>query len=178
MLKEQFTKKIPQMVQDLSLSNIFSVPRIEKVVVNIGLGRVLNSAAKPKELLEKVSKDIALITGQKPLVTKAKKSIASFKLRAGTVVGLKVTLRGKRMYDFLDRLIQITLPRSRDFKGLDLKTVDQSGNLTIGIKEHTVFPEVTESTQNIGLEITVVSRAHNREEALLLFRSLGFPLKQ
>lgn len=178
-MKNKYQKTaVKELQKELKFTNNLEAPRLEKVVINIGMGRALGSASKPDELIEKVSQDLALITGQKPVVTKARKSIASFKLRAGSPVGLKVTLRKQRMYDFLDRLIHITLPRSRDFKGIKVGAVDQSGNLTIGIKEHTIFPEVSESNQSFGLEITVVSNSASRDQALALFRSLGFPLKQ
>lgn len=149
--------------------------RIEKVVINIGLGRAL----KDEKFMEIALRDLALITGQKPKTTLAKKSIANFKTRKGQVVGAVVTLRGKRMRDFLSRLINIALPRTRDFRGINLKSLDENGNLTIGIKEHIVFPEISgEEIRNIfGFEITVVVRAKNRDEAIKLYKTLGFPIK-
>jgi large subunit ribosomal protein L5 len=149
--------------------------RIEKVVINIGLGRAL----KDEKFMEIALRDLALITGQKPKTTLAKKSIANFKTRKGQIVGAIVTLRGKRMRDFLSRLINIALPRTRDFRGISLKSLDKNGNLTIGIKEHIVFPEISgEEIRNIfGFEITVVVKAKNRDEAIKLYKTLGFPIK-
>jgi len=152
-------------------------PRIKKVVVNVGVGRI--GIAKDTKMLERIEADLGKITGQKPAVRKAKKSIAGFKLRQGVPVGYMVTLRGTRMYDFIDRLISIALPRSRDFQGLNVSSFDAAGNLNIGIKEQNIFPEVTyESLRDIfGLEITVVTTAGSREAGAALLRGLGFPLK-
>lgn len=145
------------------------------MVINIGLGRAL----KDEKFMEIALRDLALITGQKPKTTLAKKSIANFKTRKGQIVGAIVTLRGKRMRDFLSRLINIALPRTRDFRGISLKSLDKNGNLTIGIKEHIVFPEISgEEIRNIfGFEITVVVKAKNRDEAIKLYKTLGFPIK-
>ncbi len=178
-MKEKYQKEVlPKLKKELKLSSDMAVPKVEKVVLNVGIGRILQSASNIKDFTEKIKEDIAKITGQSPVATKAKKSIASFKLREGQTVGLKTTLRGKRMYDFIDRLIHVALPRSRDFRGLDTSGVDQEGNLTIGIKEHTIFPEVSESSLNLGLEVTVVTNTSDKEKALKLFRYLGFPLKK
>ncbi|KKS44160.1 50S ribosomal protein L5 [Candidatus Azambacteria bacterium RIFOXYD1_FULL_42_11] len=149
--------------------------RIEKVVINVGLGRTV----RDEKFLEIVMRDLALITGQKPKTTLAKKSIANFKIRQGMVVGAVVTLRGAKMRDFLSRLVNIALPRTRDFRGLDAKSLDKNGNLTIGVKEHIVFPEISgEEVRNIfGFEITVVVKAKNRDEAIKLYKTLGFPIK-
>lgn len=150
-------------------------PRITKVVVNVGIGKI----AKDTKLIERIQSDLAKITGQKPAIRNAKKSIAGFKLREGTPVGVMVTLRGTRMYDFIDRLISVALPRSRDFQGIPAKSVDDRGNLNIGIKEQNIFPEVTyESLKDIfGLEVTVVVRAKDRQEGVALLKFMGFPLK-
>lgn len=176
-LREKYIKEaIPAMKERFGYKNDMAVPKIEKAVVNIGIG---SSALRDEKFQEMVSKDLALITGQKPVPTIAKKAIANFKTRKGMVVGLKVTLRGRKMFDFLFRLINIVLPRTRDFRGLESKSVDGGGNLTIGIKEHIIFPEVSsESISKIfGLEVTIVTNAKNRDEALELFKLLGFPIK-
>ncbi|MEK7178188.1 MAG: 50S ribosomal protein L5, partial [Patescibacteria group bacterium] len=150
-------------------------PKIEKVVINIGLGRTL----KDEKFLDIVMRDIALIAGQKPKTTLAKKSIANFKTRKGMVIGATVTLRGQRMYDFISRLINIALPRTRDFRGINVKSLDKNGNLTIGVKEHIIFPEIKgEEVRNIfGFEITVVVKAKNKEKAIALYKAIGFPIK-
>lgn len=169
-------KKTTQILQkELGVKNIFALPKIVKVVINVGLGRVI----KDEKFLELVLRDLALISGQKPKTTLAKKSIANFKTRQGMIIGAMVTLRGQRMYDFLNRLIHTALPRTRDFRGLSDTSLDKKGNLTIGIKEHIVFPEVSgEEMKNIfGFEITVVVKAKNKEEALALYKALGFPIK-
>jgi len=167
---------IPSLRKEFGLNNDLAVPRIGKVVVNIGVGRLI----KDEKIIELINRDLALITGQKPVPTKAKKSIASFKTRAGMVIGFKVTLRGKRMNDFLERLINIALPRTRDFRGLDPKSIDGRGNLTIGIKEHIVFPEVlAESSRSIfGFEITVITNAENKDQAVALYKAMGFPFRK
>jgi len=159
----------------LGVKNVLALPKIEKVVVNIGLGRVL----KDEKFLEIAMQDLALITGQKPKTTLAKKSIADFKIREGMIIGAAVTLRGQRMYDFISRLINIALPRTRDFRGINVKSLDKNNNLTIGVKEHIVFPEIKgEEIRNIfGFEITVVVRAKNKEEAIALYKAMGFPIK-
>lgn len=154
---------------------------LEKIVVNIGIGRLSTMPNFEDKLLPEIMKEVALITGQKASERTAKKSIAGFKLRAGTAVGLKVTLRGKRMADFLNKFINAVLPRVRDFRGIDLKSVDKNGNLSVGIKEHWVFPEIIQETSkaNFGLEVTIVPRfAKNKEEAIKLYRGLGIPLKK
>ncbi|RJQ14603.1 50S ribosomal protein L5 [Candidatus Parcubacteria bacterium] len=176
LLKKYREEVLPKLKGEFGVSSVMALPRIVKVIVNTGVGRVV----KDEKLLEQIQQDMSLIVGQKTIATKAKKSIASFKTRQGMTIGYKATLRGKRMYDFLDRLISIALPRTRDFRGIDEKSIDKSGNLTLGVKEHIVFPEVsTEHVRNIfGLEITVVTDAKNRQEALALYKSLGFPLKK
>ena len=170
------TESILQKLQkELGIKNIFALPKIEKVVINVGLGRVI----KDEKFLELALRDLAIISGQKPKTTLAKKSIANFKTRQGMVIGAMVTLRGERMRDFISRLINIALPRTRDFRGISDTSLDKKGNLTIGVKEHIVFPEVRgEEMKNIfGFEITVVVKAKNKEEAVALYRVLGFPIK-
>ena len=173
---ENYKKKIiPTLQKELGVKNILALPKIEKVVINIGLGRTL----KDEKFLDIVMRDIALIAGQKPKTTLAKKSIANFKTRKGMVIGATVTLRGQRMYDFISRLINIALPRTRDFRGINVKSLDKNGNLTIGVKEHIIFPEIKgEEVRNIfGFEITVVVKAKNKEEAIALYKAIGFPIK-
>lgn len=182
-LKEKFEKEvIPQMMEKFGYKNKMAVPRIEKVVINTGFGRLVGGLTKQEreKIAQEIAHDLSLIAGQKPLFTKARKSIAGFKVRKGMIIGAKVTLRGRKMYDFLERLIYIALPRTRDFRGIDPDSIDKNGNLTIGIKEHIVFPEV--SSENIkrifGFEITIPTTAKTKEEAEQLFRLLGFPLKK
>lgn len=173
-IKEKFIKDaIPAFQKEFGYSNIFQVPHIEKVVMNIGLGSGLHD---PK-FQESVEENVKKITGQKPLKTHAKKSISNFKIRSGQVIGMKVTLRGKRMYDFLDKLIHITIPRIRDFRGLPVNSVDSMGNLHIGFKEHIAFPEIkADDIEKIhGLEVSIINNSHSREKGLLLYKSLGFP---
>ena len=170
-------KSILQKLQkELGIKNILALPKLRKVVVNAGLGRAL----KDEKFLEIALRDLGLITGQKPRVTLAKKSIANFKTREGATVGAMVTLRGERMYDFIARLVNIALPRTRDFRGIGASSLDKSNNLTMGVKEHIVFPEVSsEEVKNIfGFEITMVVKAKSKEEALALYKSLGFPIKE
>lgn len=174
-LLEKYNKEVaPELKKELGCKNIMSVPKITKVIVNVGTGRIV----KEEKTIEAIIKDISSITGQKPVRTRAKKAIASFKTRKGLEIGVKTTLRGRKMYDFMDRLINIALPRTRDFRGIKLSSVDSFGNLTIGIKEHIVFPEVVlESSRMIfSLGITVVSTAKSKKEAEKLFRLMGFPL--
>lgn len=181
-LQEKYKKEVvPEMQRKFGYRNAMAVPKIEKVVINTGFGRLLSGKTKDeqKKIYDSILAEIALIAGQHSVLTKAKKSIAAFKLRKGMPVGASVTLRGKKMYDFLERLIYIALPRSRDFQGINLKSIDKEGNLTVGIKEHIVFPEISpEQVRNIlGLEITVVTTAKSREKGLELFRLMGFPIK-
>lgn len=182
-LKEKYQKEvIPKMKEKFGYQNEMAVPRIEKVVVNTGFGRqvVGKTEEEQKRIQEAILNELSLICGQRAVLTRAKKSIASFKIRKGLPIGARLTLRGKKMYDFLERVIHIALPRSRDFRGLDQKTVDQSGNLTFGIKEHIAFPEILleKAKQIFGLEITVVTTTKKREEGLELLKLLGFPIKK
>jgi large subunit ribosomal protein L5 len=176
-LQTQYQKEIvPALKEKFSLKNLMTVPRLKKVVINAGFGRY----NKDKEYIENVEKALAAISGQKPVLTKAKKSISGFKLREGMIVGAMLTLRKKRMYDFVEKLVHVTFPRVRDFRGINKNSVDQSGNLTVGIKEHTAFSEIgSEDTDNIfGLEVTLVTNCKNREEGFELFKQLGFPFKK
>jgi len=180
-LKEKYQKEIiPQMRKIFSYRNNLMVPRLEKVIINAGVGRLSQQVSFHDKILPEIISAISIMTGQKPQITRAKKSIASFKIRAGQTVGLKVTLRGARMYDFLDRLVKIVLPRVRDFRGINLKNIDQSGNLSIGLKEHLVFPEISSETSRVdfGLQIVIVSNAKKREEAVELYKLIGIPFKK
>lgn len=160
--------------------NDLAVPRLKKIVVNVGVGRMSQQPNFEEKILPEMARDFSSITGQKPALASAKKSIAGFKIRQGQVVGLKATLRRKRMKDFLDRLVKIALPRVKDFKGINLKNIDQNGNLTIGLKENVVFPEINPEVVkfDFGLEISIVSNAKTKEEAVELYRQLGLPLKK
>jgi large subunit ribosomal protein L5 len=175
-LKDRFRQElVPQLQQELGYGNPMEVPRLEKIVVNMGVGE----AARDAKVLDGALEDLTTITGQKPLVTKARRSIASFKLREGMAIGAKVTLRGDRMWEFLDRLLATALPRIRDFRGLDPNGFDGRGNYTIGITEQLVFPEIDyDKVQAVrGMDITVVTTARTNEEGLALLRALGFPLR-
>lgn len=165
-----------------NLENPMAVPAIEKVVVSTGFGKKVAglSSDERKKISSSITENLSLITGQHPVLNKAKKAISSFKLRKGMPVGASVTLRGEKMYDFLERAINIALPRSRDFSGIPLKSFDKKGNLTIPVKEHTIFPEASLENSKIsfGLEITVVTTIDKREDGIKLLRLLGFPLKK
>lgn len=153
---------------------------LEKVVVNVGVGRLSSQPHFGDKVLPEIMNELGLITGQKPMTRVSRKSIAGFKLRMGTVVGLKTTLRGKRMEDFLKRLIRIVLPRVKDFRGLDFKSLDSAGNLTIGFKEHLSFPEITAdvSKVNFGLEVALVPKIRNKAKAVELYKTMGIPFKK
>lgn len=181
-LEEKYKKEVlPAMMKKFGYRNKMAVPRIKKVVVNTGFGRMVadKSSDERKKVKSAIIDDLALICGQRPVLTKAKKSISSFKLRQGMEIGAKVTLRRKRMYDFLDRIIHIALPRSRDFQGIEAKSIEPGGNLTISIKEHISFPEISpEKTRFLfGIEATIVTDAKTQEEALELLKLMGFPIK-
>lgn len=183
-LKEQYQKEvIPAMKKQFGLDNDLAVPRIIKVAVNTGVGRLMTTTSQGKsrdELLTEIKKDFSIITGQWPVERKAKKSVAAFKTRQGMTIGLSATLRGQRMYDFLERLIKIVLPRVRDFRGLSPEAFDERGNLNVGIKEMMVFPEVppTSSKHLFGLEITIVTATKKKEQSVEMFKLLGFPFKK
>lgn len=176
-LREKYKKQIvPKMKEKFGYKNEMEVPKILKATINVGVGR--NS--KEKAYVDEVVKSITRISGQKPVQTKAKKSIASFKLRQGMITGVVSTLRGKRMYDFLDKLVNISFPRVRDFRGISEKHVDRNGNITVGFKENIVFPEISQDeVDNIhGLEISVSTTAKTQKEGLELFKLIGFPFKE
>lgn len=177
-LREKYNKELrAQIKEQLGMKNIMAVPKVQKVVLNIGLGK----ATQDKSWVEYGSSILQRISGQKPVLTKAKKSISNFKVREGNIVGAKVTLRGERMYDFLYKLINSTLPRLRDFYGLDNKKgFDGNGNYILGFKEHIVFPEIgMEDIEKIhGLEIAISTSAKNDEQAAALLTALGFPFKK
>lgn len=182
-LKDKYKKEvIPKMMEKFGYKNPMAVPKITKMVVNSGFGKQLTgkSSSEKEKIIKIISDILALIIGQKPGLRKAKKSIAGFKLREKMPVGLQITLRGKRMYDFLERLIWVVLPRTRDFRGISLKSFDKQGNLTIGVKEYTSFSEVVAEKEKgiFGLEMTIVNNAKTKEEAIQLFRLLGIPLKK
>jgi len=181
-LQEKYKKEVmPAMMEKFGYKNPMAVPKIEKVVVNTGLGRevVNKSSDEQKKIYDSVLRDLALITGQYPVLTKAKKAISAFSIREGIPIGAKVTLRKDKMYDFLEKLINITFPRTRDFWGISPKAVDKNGNLTVGVKEHIVFPEIVpEKVKKIfGLEITIVTTTNIREQGIELLRLMGFPIK-
>lgn len=177
-LQELYKSKImPELKTELALRNHLAAPRIEKIIINAGIGKLLQSASGGPKNLDKYVEGIAKITGQKPLVTRAAKAISGFKVREGQVVGLAVTLRGKRMYDFLDRLINAALPRSRDFRGVPRSGFDGRGNYSLGVREHVIFPEASDLgiEGTIGLQVTIVTTAKTDEQAHLLLKKLGFP---
>lgn len=181
-LKEQYKKEVvPQMMEKFGYKNQMAVPKIQKVTINSSFGKeVANKTSGEREKVQNlVVQDITLISGQKPTLVKSKKSIAGFKLREGLEISAKVTLRKERMWSFLERLIYLTLPRSRDFKGIDQKGIDKKGNLNIGFRENISFPEIfTEKEKTIfGLQVTVTTNAKNKEEGLELFKLMGFPIK-
>ncbi len=176
-LKEKYRKEIvPKFMELRGYKNIMEVPQLEKVVVGIGLGEAVTNA----KALEGAEKDLPIITGQKPIITRSKKSIANFKLREGMPIGFKVTLRQKRMFDFLDRLINVVLPRGREFQGVPRNAFDGRGNYTLGLKEQTIFPEIEyEKIDKVrGLEITIVTTARTDEEGRLLLELLGMPFSK
>lgn len=176
-LKEKYKKEIvPGLLKENGYKNVMEVPKIEKINVNMGVG----SATQNIKELESASQDLAVITGQKPVITRARKSIAGFKVREGNPIGCMVTLRGNRMYEFLDRLLNIAIPRIRDFRGLSKKSFDGSGNYTIGIKEQLIFPEI--EYDNIlsvkGMNITINTSTKSDDKALVLLEMFGFPFKK
>ncbi|MGB9763131.1 MAG: 50S ribosomal protein L5 [Minisyncoccia bacterium] len=179
--KERYQKiVIPQMKEEFHLRNDYQVPKIKKVIINSGIGRMITGVKNEDELIDKFSLEIAKITGQKPQVRRARKSISSFKLREGMPIGLVVTLRGQRMADFIDKFINATLPRIRDFWGIPLKNIDEHGNLNYGIKDYAVFPEISKEqvVYSLGLEVTFVVNTKSREKAIRLYELLGFPLNK
>lgn len=166
---------ISKLTEEFQLTNIMAVPKLEKIVLNVGVGE----AIQDKKVLDTIVSNMALITGQQPVTTKAKKSISNFKLREGMPIGCKVTLRGRIMYEFLDRLVTLALPRTRDFQGVPDKSFDGRGNYTMGIKEHTIFPEIDTDkvTKMHGMDVTFVTSAETDEEAYALLKHFGMPFK-
>jgi len=176
-LQEHYTKTVRDaLTKEFSYKNAFEVPKIEKIVINMGVGEAVND----RKAVDGAVADLAAITGQKPVVTKSRKSIATFKLRDGMAIGAKVTLRRDRMYEFIDRLVNIALPRVRDFRGLNPKSFDGRGNYSLGIKEHIVFPEIDfdKVTDSWGLDITVCTTARTDDEARALLTAFNFPFRQ
>ncbi|MFA9470785.1 MAG: 50S ribosomal protein L5 [Deltaproteobacteria bacterium] len=166
---------VPQLMKDFGFTNVMQVPKLDRIVVNMGLGEAVQNA----KLIESAAEELKAITGRKPVVTRAKKSIASFKLREGMPIGVMVTLRGEQMYDFLDRLISLALPRTRDFKGISPKAFDGRGNYTLGIREQIVFPEINyDKIDRIkGMNVTLVTTAETDEQGRALLKSLGMPFR-
>ena len=176
-LKEKYKKEVvPALMKEFGYRNVMEVPRLEKIVVNVGLGEALQNV----KAIDAAIRDISIITGQRPIVTRAKKSIAGFKLRAGNPIGVKVTLRGGRMYDFLDRLCNLALPRQRDFRGVSRNSFDGRGNYTLGLQEQLIWPEIDyDSIDKVrGMEVTIVTTAKTDEEGLRLLELLGMPFKR
>ena len=176
-LKERYNQQVrSRLQQELGFPNPNQVPRLDKVVLNMGVG----DALKDGRMLEAAVDDLTIITGQKPVITKAKKSIASFKLRQGMPIGVMVTLRGDRMYEFLDRLVSIALPRVRDFRGVSPKAFDGRGNYTIGVREQLIFPEIdfNKVDKLRGMNISIITSARNDEQARALLKGLGMPFRQ
>ena len=176
-LKERYEKEItPALMSKFSYKSVMQVPKIEKIVVNMGVGDAVQNA----KALDNAVEELTLITGQKPLITRAKKSIAGFRLREGMAIGAKVTLRGQRMYEFLDKLISVSLPRVRDFRGISKKAFDGRGNYTLGIKEQLIFPEIDydKVSKVRGMDIVIVTTANTDEEAHELLTQIGMPFQK
>jgi large subunit ribosomal protein L5 len=176
-LKQRYESDVrPQLQRELGLSNVMEVPRLEKIVLNCGVGL----ATQQQSLLDGAVNDLTVITGQKPLVTRAKKSIAGFKLRAGNPIGAKVTLRGARMWEFYDRLVSLAIPRIRDFRGMEPSSFDGRGNYTFGVTEQLIFPEIDyDSIDTVrGMDITIVTTANSDDEGRALLAALGFPFRR
>ncbi|NQU78083.1 50S ribosomal protein L5 [Candidatus Falkowbacteria bacterium] len=176
-LREKYIKEvIPKLKEKFGYKNNLAVPKIDKVVVNVGFNKDISAS---KDFLERIEDNFKRITGQAPVRTKAKRAISAFKIREDLVIGMMVTLRGERMEIFVDKLVNITLPRFRDFQGLEAKSIDRQGNLTIGVKEHIVFPEIEpDEVEGIhGLEVVVNTTAKNKDEGLELLKLLGFPFR-
>lgn len=174
--KEYKEEIIPKLQEEFKYENVMAIPKLQKIVINVGFGDAINDA----KALDVIVDNVGAITGQKPVKTKAKKSISNFKLRDNMPIGCKVTLRGKIMYEFLFRLIHLALPRTRDFQGVPNKSFDGRGNYTMGIKEHTIFPEIdVDKTNRIhGMDITFVTNAESDEEAFALLKNFGMPFKK
>lgn len=176
-LQEKYVKEVvPSLVEKFNYKSVMQAPKIEKIVINMGVGDAVSNAKN----LEKAVEELTLISGQKPVVTKAKKSIAGFRLREGMPIGAKVTLRGERMYDFLDKLVTVSLPRVRDFRGVSKKSFDGRGNYTLGVKEQLIFPEVDyDRVDKVrGMDIVIVTTAKSDEESRELLTQLGMPFQK
>ena len=176
-LKEKFVSEItPSLMEKFNYDSVMEVPKVEKIVINMGVGDAVSNAKN----LDKAVEELALISGQKPIITKAKKSIAGFRLREGMPIGAKVTLRGERMYEFLDKLVSVSLPRVRDFHGVSKKSFDGRGNFTLGVKEQLIFPEVDYDLVDKvrGMDIVVVTTAKTDEESRELLTQLGIPFQK
>jgi len=176
-LKDRYQKEVaPAIAKEFGIKNPMAVPRVEKIVINMGMGEAIANA----KILDTAADELRAIAGQKPVITKAKKSIASFKLRQGMPIGVMVTLRGDRLYEFLDRLVSIALPRVRDFRGVSPKAFDGRGNYTIGVREQLIFPEIdfNKVDKLRGMNISIVTTAGNDEEARALLKGLGMPFRQ
>jgi large subunit ribosomal protein L5 len=176
-LKERYQKEVaPAIAKEFGITNPMAIPRVQKVVLNMGMGEAIANA----KILDTAADELRFITGQKPVITKAKKSIASFKLRQGMPIGVMVTLRGERMYEFLDRLVSIALPRVRDFRGVSPKAFDGRGNYTIGVREQLIFPEIdfNKVDKLRGMNISIITTARNDEQARALLKGLGMPFRQ
>lgn len=175
-LLERYRQEVvPELKKQLDIANTMAVPKLDKIVINMGVGK----AIEEKDRIEAAVVDLSLITGQRPVVTKARQSVAGFKIRKNDRIGCKVTLRGQRMYEFLDRLINIVIPRSRDFRGLTKKSLDNQGNFTMGIPEQVIFPEINIDALKFtqGMDITMVTRCRSKQEAYALLKLLGMPFK-
>ncbi len=176
-LKKLYLEKVrPWLVQELKLKNIMEAPRLEKIVINMGVGE----AVQNDKVLEQAVEDLSLITGQRPVITRAKKSVSGFKVRQGMAIGCKVTLRGDRMYEFFDRLVNVALPRVRDFRGLSEKSFDGRGNYNFGVEEQYIFPEIDldKSEKALGMDICIVTSTDDDEKARFLLQGLGFPFRK
>ncbi len=176
-LKERYQSEIaPAISKEFEIKNPMAIPRLQKIVINMGMGEAIANA----KILDTAADELRAITGQKPVITKAKKSIASFKLRQGMPIGVMVTLRGDRMYEFLDRLVSVALPRVRDFRGVSPKAFDGRGNYTLGVREQLIFPEIdfNKVDKTRGLNISIVTTARNDEQARSLLKALGMPFRQ
>lgn len=176
-LKEKYTKEVtPALMSKFEYSSIMQVPKLEKIVINMGVGDAVSNS----KALDTAVEELAIITGQKPLITRAKKSIAGFRLREGMPIGAKVTLRGERMYEFFDKLVAISLPRVRDFRGVSKKSFDGRGNYTLGVKEQLIFPEINYDKVNKvrGMDIVIVTTANSDEEGRELLTQLGMPFQK
>ena len=176
-LRERFENEIKKsMIEKFNYSSVMQVPKIDKIVINMGLGEAVSNS----KIIDEAVAELALITGQKPIVTRAKKSIAGLRLREGMPIGCKVTLRGARMYDFLDKLVNVALPRVRDFRGVSANAFDGRGNYTLGVKEQLIFPEIEfdKVSKVRGMDIVVVTTANNDEESRELLKELGMPFQK